>query len=67
MTVTNASGASTSGVHESTPPPRQPWNRVDVLVLGGLAAVALVAIVIGFAGATRVQPVAVRAPSLDLA
>jgi CNT family concentrative nucleoside transporter len=67
VTVTNASGASTSGVHESTPPPRQPWNRVDVLVLSGLAAIALFAIVIGFAGATRVQPVAGLALILALA
>ena len=67
MTVTNASGASASGVHESTPPPRQPWNRVDFFVLGGLAAIALVAIVIGFAGATRVQPVAGLALILALA
>ena len=67
MTVTNASGGTTSGVHDSTPTPRQPWTRLDALILGGLAAVALVAIAIGFAGATRVQPVAGLALLLALA
>ena len=67
MTVTNASGGTTSGVHDSTPTPRQPWTRLDALILGGLAAVALVAIAIGFAGATRVQPVAGLALILALA
>jgi concentrative nucleoside transporter, CNT family len=67
VTVTNASGGTTSGVHDSTPTPRQPWTRLDALILGGLAAVALVAIAIGFAGATRVQPVAGLALLLALA
>jgi len=67
VTVTNASGGTTSGVHDSTPTPRQPWTRLDALILGGLAAVALVAIAIGFAGATRVQPVAGLALILALA
>jgi len=67
VTVTNPSGAPTSDVHDSAPAPRQPWTRLDALILGGLAAVALVAIAIGFAGATRVQPVAGLALILALA
>ena len=67
MTVTNAPGGTTSGVHDSTPTPRQPWTRLDALVLGGLAVVALVAIAIGFAGVSRVQPIAGLALILALA
>jgi len=48
-------------------PARQSWTRLDFLILGGLAAVAAVAIAIGFAGATRVQPVAGLALILALA
>ena len=46
---------------------RQPWNRTDLLVLGGLAATGAVAIALGFAGLTRVQPVAGLALILALA
>ena len=67
MTVTNPSGAPTSDVHDSAPAPRQPWTRLDALILGGLAAIALVAIMIGFAGVPRLQPVAGLALILALA
>jgi concentrative nucleoside transporter, CNT family len=46
---------------------RQPWTSRDLMVLGGLLAVALVAIGIGFAGATRIQPVAGLALILAMA
>jgi len=46
---------------------RQPWGSRDVTVLGGLLAVAVVAIALGFAGATRLQPVAGLALILALA
>jgi CNT family concentrative nucleoside transporter len=45
----------------------QPWTRTDVLVLGGLALVAALAIGLGFLGVTRVQPVAGLALILALA
>src|ERR1043166_609772 len=37
---------------------RQTWDGRDLLILGGLAVVAAVAIALGFAGAGRVQPIA---------
>jgi len=46
---------------------RQPWSRADVTVLGGLALVAAVAIGLGTAGMTRIQPVAGLAVILALA
>jgi CNT family concentrative nucleoside transporter len=46
---------------------RQAVTRADFMVLGGLAAVAAAAIGLGFAGATRVQPVAGLALILALA
>jgi CNT family concentrative nucleoside transporter len=46
---------------------RQPWTRTDVLVLGSLAAIAAAAVAVGFAGASRVQPVAGLALILGLA
>ena len=47
--------------------PRQDWTRQDVMVLGGLAAVAAAAIALGFAGAARIQPIAGLALILALA
>jgi CNT family concentrative nucleoside transporter len=52
---------------DAPPRARQPWTSVDLLVLGGLALVAGVAIALGTAGATRVQPVAGLALVLALA
>jgi len=46
---------------------RQPVTRADFMVLGALAAVALAAIGLGFAGATRIQPIAGLAVILALA
>jgi concentrative nucleoside transporter, CNT family len=46
---------------------RQPLTRADLMVLGGLSTIAAVAIALGFAGATRVQPVAGLALLLALA
>jgi len=46
---------------------RQPITRADFIVLGGLVAVAAAAIALGFAGASRVQPVAGLAVILGLA
>ena len=46
---------------------RQPWTTADLTVLGGLALVAAVAIGVGAAGVTRVQPVAGLAVILALA
>src|SRR5262245_2414982 len=46
---------------------RQPWTSRDMVILGSLAAIGLVAIGIGFAGATRVQPIAGLALILALA
>ena len=46
---------------------QQPWGRNDLLILGGLIAIAAVAIGLGFAGATRVQPIAGLALILALA
>ena len=67
MTVTNSEHRAASPESRLPTPARQSWTRLDFLILGGLAAVAAVAIAIGFAGATRVQPVAGLALILALA
>jgi CNT family concentrative nucleoside transporter len=54
-------------VIETVPRARQPWTQHDLLILGGLAAIAAVSIGLGFAGATRIQPVAGLALILALA
>lgn len=46
---------------------RQPWTRRDLLVLGALVAIGATAIGLGFAGVSRVQPVAGLALLLALA
>jgi CNT family concentrative nucleoside transporter len=46
---------------------RQPWTTADLTVLGGLALVAALAIGLGTAGVTRIQPVAGLAVILALA
>ena len=45
---------------------REPWTRRDFLVLGTLIGVGVVAVAIGFAGASRVQPIAGLALLLGL-
>ena len=45
----------------------QPWTRQDGLVFGALAAVAVVAVALGMAGASRLQPIAGMAVILSLA
>jgi concentrative nucleoside transporter, CNT family len=67
VTVTNSEHRTASPESRVPSPARQSWTRLDFLILGGLAAVAAVAIAIGFAGATRVQPVAGLALILALA
>ncbi|HVQ14641.1 MAG TPA: Na+ dependent nucleoside transporter N-terminal domain-containing protein, partial [Vicinamibacterales bacterium] len=47
--------------------PREAWTKLDLMVLGGLAGIAAIAIALGFAGASRVQPVAGLALILALA
>ena len=47
--------------------PAQPWTRRDLVVLGGLAAVAAVAILLGTLGMSRLQPIAGLAVILALA
>jgi CNT family concentrative nucleoside transporter len=54
-------------VTETVPRARQPWTQQDLVTLGGLAAVAVIAIALGFAGATRIQPIAGLALILALA
>jgi len=57
-------------MHTETLEPRlgeQQWTRHDALILGGLLAVAVVAVGLGFAGATRIQPIAGLALILALA
>jgi CNT family concentrative nucleoside transporter len=54
-------------VTETVPRARQPWTQQDLVTLGGLAAVAVMAIALGFAGATRIQPIAGLALILALA
>ena len=46
---------------------RQPWTTADLTMLGGLALVGAVAIGLGTAGVTRIQPVAGLAVILALA
>jgi CNT family concentrative nucleoside transporter len=46
---------------------QQSWSSRDLVVLGGLAGVGALAVAIGFAGATRVQPIAGLALLLALA
>jgi concentrative nucleoside transporter, CNT family len=46
---------------------RQQWTGRDLVVLGALAAVAAVAIGLGFTGLSRVQPIAGRAVILAIA
>ncbi len=67
--------AVSTGVESRLPSPesrvpaagRQPWTKADLTLLGGLAGIAVVAIALGFAGASRVQPVAGLALILALA
>ena len=57
-------------MHTETLEPRlgeQRWGRQDALILGGLLVIAVLAVGLGFAGATRVQPVAGLALILALA
>ncbi len=54
-------------MNEVTKLGRQAWTRRDLAVLGGLAAVAIVAIALGFSGLARVQPMAGLAVILALA
>ena len=51
----------------TAPRAREPWTHLDVMTLGGLAAIAAVGIALGFAGAPRLQPVAGLALILALA
>ena len=51
----------------SVPRARQRWTQRDFVVLGGLAVIAAVGIALGFAGASRIQPVAGLALILALA
>ena len=46
---------------------RQPWTRQDVLILTALALVGAIGIVLGFAGLTRLQPIAGLALLLGIA
>jgi concentrative nucleoside transporter, CNT family len=48
-------------------PARQPWSRLDLAFLGSLAAIAAIAVALGFAGASRIQPIAGLALILALA
>ena len=52
---------------ETVPRAPQRWTQQDVVVLGGLAVVAGISIAVGFAGATRIQPIAGLALILALA
>ena len=47
--------------------PAQAWTRTDLLVLGGLAGVALVGVLLGSFGMARLQPIAGLAVILALA
>jgi hypothetical protein len=60
VTVTNSeTPTANAGSHlPNRVPERQRWTATDLLILGGLAGVAAVAIAIGFAGVSRVQPIA---------
>ena len=58
------------GLHSTAELPqlgRQEWAERDYAVLGGLATIAAAAIGLGFAGLSRVQPVAGLALLLALA
>ena len=46
---------------------RQPWTQQDLVTLGGLAVIAAICIALGFAGATRIQPIAGLALILAMA
>jgi CNT family concentrative nucleoside transporter len=54
-------------VIETVPRAPQRWTQQDVVILGGLAAIAAISIALGFAGATRIQPIAGLALLLALA
>ena len=54
-------------VVDARPRSRQPWTRADAAILVGLGLVAAAAIGMGFAGASRIQPVAGLALLLALA
>jgi CNT family concentrative nucleoside transporter len=45
-------------VTDTPPRARDPWTRRDLTLLAGLALIAAASIAVGFAGASRVQPVA---------
>jgi CNT family concentrative nucleoside transporter len=51
----------------AVPRARQAWTQQDLLILGGLAAIAAISIALGFAGASRIQPLAGLALILALA
>jgi CNT family concentrative nucleoside transporter len=60
--------STTSGVAADHPSPSgQPWTRADAVVVGGLAAAAAASIVVGWAGAPRLQALAGLALLLALA
>jgi CNT family concentrative nucleoside transporter len=65
--VTTSSGSQSTHPESRVPAPREPWTRPDLILLGSLAAIAVVAVALGFAGASRVQPVAGLALILALA
>jgi concentrative nucleoside transporter, CNT family len=46
---------------------RQPWTRIDFMVLGSLAMIAAAAVALGFGGVGRVQPIAGLALLLAMA
>jgi CNT family concentrative nucleoside transporter len=54
-------------VTETVARARQQWTQQDLVTLGGLAAIAVISIALGFAGLTRIQPVAGLALILALA
>ena len=45
----------------------EPWTKLDLMLLGGLGAIAAIAIASGFAGASRIQPIVGLALILALA
>jgi CNT family concentrative nucleoside transporter len=54
-------------VTETVTRARQQWTQQDLSLLGGLAAIATIGIALGFAGLTRIQPLAGLALILALA
>jgi concentrative nucleoside transporter, CNT family len=54
-------------VIETVPRARQQWTQQDLVILGGLAAIAIISIALGYAGATRIQSIAGLALILGLA